>query len=136
MHGPRDAGVWAKLIAATGATLFAAVPGVYRQMLKQGDHRAPGRRRLRHGLVAGEALPPALLADWQAATGLALYEAFGMSECSTFVSNRPGLADPARQPRQAAGRPAHRGTSRRRRHRPAAARRDRAARRSTAPTPA
>jgi acyl-coenzyme A synthetase/AMP-(fatty) acid ligase len=89
--GSRDAGVWAKLIAATGATLFAAVPGVYRQIVKQGDLAHIGTGRLRHGLVAGEALPPGLLADWQAATGLALYEAFGMSECSTFISNRPGL---------------------------------------------
>jgi acyl-coenzyme A synthetase/AMP-(fatty) acid ligase len=90
--GPRDAGVWPKLIAGTGATLFAAVPGVYRQILKQGDIARLGTGRLRHGLVAGEALPPSLMAEWQAATGLALYEAFGMSECSTFVSNRPGLA--------------------------------------------
>ena len=56
--GPRDAGVWAKLIAGTGATLFAAVPGVYRQILKQGDLARTGTGRLRHGLVAGEALPP------------------------------------------------------------------------------
>jgi acyl-coenzyme A synthetase/AMP-(fatty) acid ligase len=89
--GPRDAGVWARLITGAGATLFAAVPGVYRQILKQGDIARQGTGRLRHGLVAGEALPSALLADWQAATGLALYEAFGMSECSTFISNRPGL---------------------------------------------
>jgi acyl-coenzyme A synthetase/AMP-(fatty) acid ligase len=88
--GPREAGVWAKLIGGTGATLFAAVPGVYRQILKQGD-LTRGAGRLRHGLVAGEALPPALMAEWEAATGLALYEAFGMSECSTFVSNRPGM---------------------------------------------
>jgi len=91
-HGERDGGVWAKLIAATGATLFAAVPGVYRQILRQGDIARLGTARLRHGLVAGEALPPALFAEWQAATGLPLYEAFGMSECSTFVSNRPGMA--------------------------------------------
>ena len=44
-----------------------------------------------------------MLAEWKAATGLELYEAFGMSECSTFVSNRPGLADTPRQPGQAAG---------------------------------
>ncbi|MBN9023269.1 MAG: AMP-binding protein, partial [Rhizobiales bacterium] len=89
-HGEREAGVWAKLIAATGATLFAAVPGVYRQMLRDGAI-ARGTGRLRHGLVAGEALPPPLLEAWRAATGLPLYEAFGMSECSTFVSNHPGL---------------------------------------------
>jgi acyl-coenzyme A synthetase/AMP-(fatty) acid ligase len=90
-HGERAPGVWAPLIRATGATLFAAVPGVYRQMLRDGAI-AGGTARLRHGLVAGEALPPALLSEWQEATGLPLYEAFGMSECSTFVSNRPGLA--------------------------------------------
>jgi acyl-coenzyme A synthetase/AMP-(fatty) acid ligase len=61
-------------------------------MLKQGDIARIGSGNLRHGLVAGEALPPAVLAEWKAATGLELYEAFGMSECSTFVSNRPGLA--------------------------------------------
>ena len=91
-RGPRDGGVWARLIAGTGATLFAAVPGIYRQILKQGGIADAVKGRLRHGLVAGEALPPAVLADWKAATGLELYEAFGMSECSTFVSNRPGLA--------------------------------------------
>jgi acyl-coenzyme A synthetase/AMP-(fatty) acid ligase len=90
-HGPREATVWAKLIAGAGATLFAAVPGIYRQILKQGDLGRLVTGRLRHGLVAGEALPPALLAEWETATGLPLYEAFGMSECSTFVSNRPGL---------------------------------------------
>ena len=90
-HGARDAGVWARLIVGTRATLFAAVPGVYRQMLRDGAI-ASGTGRLRHGLVAGEALSPALLDEWRAATGLALYEAFGMSECSTFVSNRPGMA--------------------------------------------
>lgn len=96
--GPRDAGAWAKLIKGTGATLFAAVPGVYRQILRQGDIARIGTGRIRHGLVAGEALPPSLLAEWQAATGLALYEAFGMSECSTFISNRPGLAVRAGSP--------------------------------------
>lgn len=90
--GPRDPSVWAKVITGAGATLFAAVPGVYRQMLKYGDIERTGTGHLRHGLVAGEAFTPALLAKWRAATGLEIYEAFGMTECSTFVSNRPGLA--------------------------------------------
>ena len=46
--------------------------------------------RLRHGLAAGEALSPTILAEWRNATGLDLYEAFGMSECSTFISTEPG----------------------------------------------
>jgi acyl-coenzyme A synthetase/AMP-(fatty) acid ligase len=47
---------------------------------------------LRHGLTAGEALPPAVLEAWRAATGTELYEALGMSEISTYVSTGPGMA--------------------------------------------
>jgi acyl-coenzyme A synthetase/AMP-(fatty) acid ligase len=89
-NGPADIMVWPRLIRAASATLFAAVPSLYRQMLKYCDLR-PGRLpSLRHGLAAGEALSPAILAEWRAATGTEMYEAFGMSECSTFVSNHAG----------------------------------------------
>jgi acyl-coenzyme A synthetase/AMP-(fatty) acid ligase len=90
--GPRDATVWLKLLSETGATLFAAVPSLFRQILKYGDFAGADLSRLRHGLAAGEALPPAVLDDWRRATGLNIYEAFGMSECSTFISTRPGMA--------------------------------------------
>jgi acyl-coenzyme A synthetase/AMP-(fatty) acid ligase len=49
---------------------------------------------LRHGLAAGEALPPALRAEWQAATGTDLHEALGMTECSTFLSGSPARPAP------------------------------------------
>ena len=89
-NGPRDVTVWPRLLAATGATLFAAVPSLYRQILKYCDLRQSDLGKLRHGLAAGEALTPAILADWRRATGLEIYEAFGMSECSTFISTKPG----------------------------------------------
>jgi acyl-coenzyme A synthetase/AMP-(fatty) acid ligase len=89
--GRRDVTVWLKLLAATGATLFAAVPSLFRQILKYGDFARTDLSRLRYGLAAGEALPPAVLEDWRKATGLEIYEAFGMSECSTFISTRPGM---------------------------------------------
>lgn len=74
------------------ATLFAAAPGVYRQMLKSG---APLRLpRLRHGLAAGEKLPETTRAAWTAATGTPVHEAFGLSECSTFVSASPARPAP------------------------------------------
>ncbi len=85
-------------------------------------------RRLRHGVTAGEALSPDLLAHWREATGTWLYEALGMSEISTYVSSRPyepirpGLSGTA-----AAG-PARRRPGRRGRNRSAAARRGRPAR--------
>ena len=75
------------------ATLFAAVPGVYRQLLKDG--RKLDLPRLRHGLSAGEKLPDATRTAWHEATGTAIYEALGMSECSTYVSASPARPAPA-----------------------------------------
>ncbi|WP_353357324.1 acyl-CoA synthetase [Intrasporangium sp. DVR] len=89
-NGPRDPGVWARLVEAHGASIFAAVPGVYRQLLRSGALEASDTTSLRHGVTAGEALPPALLEEWRERTGLELYEALGMSEVSTFISSGPG----------------------------------------------
>ncbi len=68
------------------ATVFAAAPGVYRQMLRAG---VPPLPKLRHGLSAGEAMPDGLRAEWRAATGCAVHEALGMTEVSTYVSGSP-----------------------------------------------
>jgi acyl-coenzyme A synthetase/AMP-(fatty) acid ligase len=90
-NGPKDIEVWPKLINAVGATLFAAVPSLYRQMLKYCSLTPQSLATLRHGLAAGEALSPAILEGWRAATQREIYEALGMSECSTFVSNHAGM---------------------------------------------
>ncbi len=88
--GPADRAVWPRLAAVHGATIFAAVPGVYRQMLGAGVNLAEGFAGLRHGLSAGEALPEAVRAAWEAAVGRGIYEALGMSEISTYISFAPG----------------------------------------------
>ena len=75
------------LLAEHGATILAAAPGVYRKLLQAGPVALP---KLRHGLCAGEKLSPPIRDAWHAATGTALYEAYGMSECSTFISSAPG----------------------------------------------
>lgn len=90
-NGPRDVTVWPRLIERFKATLFATVPGLYRQILKYCDLRAYDLSSLRHGLTAGEALSPALLTAWREVTGLELYEALGMSECSTYISSSPSV---------------------------------------------
>jgi acyl-coenzyme A synthetase/AMP-(fatty) acid ligase len=87
--GVSDPADWPRLIQRLDATIFAAVPGVYRQILKRGWAEGTRLPSLRHGLAAGEALPVALLDEWRAKTGLEIYEAFGMSEVSTFVSSSP-----------------------------------------------
>ncbi|MEQ3709342.1 MAG: class I adenylate-forming enzyme family protein [Tateyamaria sp.] len=75
------------LLARHNGTLFAAAPGVYRQMLARSPlHALPD---LRHALSAGEKLPAATQEAWQAATGTQIYEAYGLSECSTFISSNP-----------------------------------------------
>ena len=80
-----DAVALAALLSEHEATIFAAAPGVYRRILRS-DIDAP---TLRHGLSAGEALSPHLHQQWQAKTGTKVHEAFGMSECSTFLSGSP-----------------------------------------------
>ena len=81
------------LIAQHGATIFAAAPGVYRQLLNQPS--LPVMPTLRHGLSAGEKLPPAVRTRWEEATGTQVHEAYGMSECSTFISAAPDHPAPA-----------------------------------------
>jgi acyl-coenzyme A synthetase/AMP-(fatty) acid ligase len=74
------------------ASIFAAAPGVYRKFLRpdvQLDLPA-----LRHGLSAGEKLSDNIRQDWNAATGTMIYEAYGMSECSTFISGSPAHPAP------------------------------------------
>jgi acyl-coenzyme A synthetase/AMP-(fatty) acid ligase len=86
--GEKSPDIWPRLIEAHGVTLFAAVPGIYRQMLA-----LPGWRgalgSLRHGLCAGETLASAVADGWSAHTGLPLYQALGMSELSTYISTGP-----------------------------------------------
>jgi acyl-coenzyme A synthetase/AMP-(fatty) acid ligase len=88
-NGHTDPSVWPRLIDRCRATIFAAVPGVYRQILKYGSPESFDLASLRHCLSAGAALPGALLDEWRARLGKDIYEAFGMSEISTFISSGP-----------------------------------------------
>ncbi len=74
------------LMARHEASLFAAAPGVFRNLLKTPLPRMP---KLRHGLAAGEKLSQPIRDAWEAATGTPVFEAYGMSECSTFISAGP-----------------------------------------------
>lgn len=87
--GDKDPVLWPHLIAQTGATLFAAVPSLYRQILKYASPSASALGALRHGLMAGETPPPGLFEAWEGETAKPLYEALGMSEISTYISSGP-----------------------------------------------
>jgi acyl-coenzyme A synthetase/AMP-(fatty) acid ligase len=86
-----EPGAWPALLARERVTIFAAVPTVFRQALKYGRPEDADLAALRHGLCAGEALPPAVAAEWRARAGSELYEALGMTEVSTYVSSGPGV---------------------------------------------
>lgn len=82
-----DLGDIPDLLARHNATVLAAVPGVYRKILQSDDEiELPN---LRHALSAGEKLSETLKSAWKDRTGSEIYEAFGMSECSTFISHAP-----------------------------------------------
>ncbi|HCJ61922.1 MAG TPA: AMP-dependent synthetase [Alphaproteobacteria bacterium] len=90
--GERDVERLMAIAEMEAATIFAAVPGVYRKLLKQSSHNINASfHALRHGISAGEALHPDLRKSWQHVTGKELYEALGQSEISTFISTGPGL---------------------------------------------
>ncbi|MFN3952968.1 MAG: class I adenylate-forming enzyme family protein [Pararhodobacter sp.] len=80
------------LLKRFDATIFAAAPGVYRQMLRAGRLDLPS---LRHGLSAGEKLAEPVRRAWHEATGTPIFEALGMSEVSTYVSASPSRPAPA-----------------------------------------
>lgn len=84
--GPPDRKVWGMLANKHDATIFAAAPGVYRQLTEVG---AVGFDKLRHGLSAGEKMPQSVMNAWEDQTGKCVYEALGMSEVSTFISSSP-----------------------------------------------
>ncbi|WP_319823663.1 class I adenylate-forming enzyme family protein [Thalassovita sp.] len=76
------------LLKRHDATLFAAAPGVYRKIMAH--HPVLTLPKLRHGLAAGEKLSDTVRQHWQDTTGgKPIFEAYGMSECSTFISASP-----------------------------------------------
>lgn len=89
--GTPERDTWGRLARALSPTIFAAAPGVFRQVTARG---ATGFDSLRHALCAGEKLPEAIRKRWTEQTGKPIHEALGMSECSTFISGAPGMDVP------------------------------------------
>ena len=79
------------LLARSHATIFAAAPGHYRQMLRAAFPALP---HLRHALSAGEALPRTIAEAWTTATGTQIHPALGLTEISTFLSGAPDRPAP------------------------------------------
>ncbi|MFQ5828761.1 MAG: acyl-CoA synthetase [Candidatus Methylomirabilia bacterium] len=74
------------------ATVFAAVPTIYRIMLAVPE---AGRRyrlgSLRLGVSAGEPLPADTFKEWRDQLGVTIYDGIGQTESHIFLANRVGL---------------------------------------------
>jgi len=97
-EGAMDAEAWPRRIARHDATVFIAVPTIYRQILQKTAVTAAELPTLRHCMSAGEQLPVEVLDGWRTRMGLDVYEGLGMTECSYYLSEtrirpiRPGSA--------------------------------------------
>lgn len=95
--GARDATAWPLLARRHEPTVFAAAPGVYRQILKYGQDLGTAFATLDRAVTAGEKLSKAIAEQWKTETGKPLLEALGMSEVSTYISTPPNRSVQAEQ---------------------------------------
>jgi acyl-coenzyme A synthetase/AMP-(fatty) acid ligase len=97
-EGANDPALWPRLIARHGATIFVAVPTIYRQILQKTACTRADVPTLRHCMSAGEQLSADVLSAWRERFGLEIYEGLGMTECSYYLCEtrsrpiRPGSA--------------------------------------------
>ena len=82
--------IWSTILE-TQTTIFAAAPGIFRRLLVSPPKNTPVN--LRHALCAGDTLPQTSRDMWRSLTGTPICEAYGMTECSTFLSARPSAPD-------------------------------------------
>ena len=78
------------IIRKFSVTIFAAYPLRIKDILTVKDSEIP--HTLRHVLSAAEPLAQETRVAWQEMFGVPIYEALGMTECSTFISSGPTIA--------------------------------------------
>jgi acetyl-CoA synthetase len=78
-----------RLLARHGVTVFCA-PGTELARLVAEPIAEYDLSRLRRTVTSGEALNPAVAKRWEAATGLRIDEAYGLTECLMVALNYPG----------------------------------------------
>ena len=97
-EGKNNPNQWVDLIHKHNATIFIAVPTIYRQILQKTQSTKEDVPSLLHCMSAGEHLSDEVFERWSSRFGLDIYEAVGMSEFSYYISQsvhrpiRPGSA--------------------------------------------
>ena len=99
--GPFDAEERLSLVQRLGVTILCQTPTEYRMLAKLETLGSTHLPRLRHAVSAGEPLNPEVIARFQDALGLTVYDGYGQTENSLLVANtpasplRPGLDGPS-----------------------------------------
>ncbi|MBT6140471.1 MAG: acyl--CoA ligase, partial [Nitrosomonadales bacterium] len=97
-EGKNNPNQWVDLIHKHNATIFIAVPTIYRQILQKTQSTKEDVPSLLHCMSAGEHLSDEVFERWNSRFRLDIYEAVGMSEFSYYISQsvhrpiRPGSA--------------------------------------------
>jgi acyl-coenzyme A synthetase/AMP-(fatty) acid ligase len=90
LDGRFQASAWFRLIEKYGITNFVATPTIYRMLIA--DPEAPKAKlsSLRHGVSAGEPLPPDTVAAVERLFGFVPLDGIGMTECMVYCFNLLG----------------------------------------------
>jgi acyl-coenzyme A synthetase/AMP-(fatty) acid ligase len=83
---------WYELIARRGITNFVGTPTIYRMLAAADQARVPRLASLRHGVSAGEPLPPDTIDAVRRCLGFVPLDGIGMSECMVYCCNMKGFA--------------------------------------------
>ncbi|MCE9552645.1 MAG: acyl-CoA synthetase [Planctomycetes bacterium] len=89
VDGRFDPAAWRRLIAKYQISNFVGTPTIYR-MLVADTANADSLASLRHGVSAGEPLPPDTISSVRSVLGFAPLDGIGMSECMVYCFNRLG----------------------------------------------
>lgn len=82
---------WLRLFQKYGITNFTATPTIYRLLIASEHARREHFASLRHGVSAGEPLPPDTIASVKKTMGFEPLDGIGMSECMVYCFNMLGL---------------------------------------------
>jgi acyl-coenzyme A synthetase/AMP-(fatty) acid ligase len=90
-HNPAgrfDPGLALRVIERFGVTSFCAPPTAYRMLIRE-DLAAFDLTSLRRCTSAGEPLNPEVIKEWQAGTGLPIFEGYGQTETTLLAASLP-----------------------------------------------
>jgi acetyl-CoA synthetase len=91
LDGRFDPAAWFRLIEKYGITNFVATPTIYRMLIAHEGIERADLRTLRHGVSAGEPLPPDTIAAVKRYLGFEPLDGIGMTECMVYCFNMVGF---------------------------------------------